>query len=57
MLELPSDLSFLDETSNHIGLVAMRFKQDFHRQIATEIGIAALQHGPHPTPSNLTEEL
>ncbi len=57
MLQLPGDLGFLDEAANHVGLVAMRFEQNLHRQIATEVGIAAFEHGSHAAASDLAEEL
>ena len=57
MLQLAGDLGFLDEAANHVGLVAMRFEQNLHRQVATKVGIAALENGPHAAASDLAEEL
>ncbi len=57
MLQLPRDLGFLDEAANHLGLVAMRFEENLHRQVATEVGITALENGSHAAASDLAEEL
>ena len=53
MLQLPADLRFLDEPADQVAVVAEVFAQHLDRDVAAEVGIAALQDGPHAAASDL----
>ena len=57
VLELPADLGLLDEPADQFGVLAVRLEQDLDRQIAAEVGVSALEDGPHAATGDLTEEL
>ena len=57
MLELAADLRFLDEPAHQLGLVLVAFEQDLDGQVAAQVGVAPLEHRPHPAARDLAEEL
>ena len=57
MLQLAGDLGFFDEPADHLGLLAMRFEQDFHGEVTAEVGVAAFEHRPHAASRDLAEEM
>ena len=57
MLELAGDLRLLDEPADQLGVVAVPLQQDLDGQVAAEVGVAPLEHGAHPAPGDLAEEL
>ena len=57
VLELPADLRLLDEAADQVGPMAMLLEQDLDGQVAAEVGIAPLEHGPHRAAGDLAQEL
>ncbi len=57
MLELAADLGLLHEPAHQLGLVLVALEQDLHRQVAAQVGVASLEHGPHAAAGDLAEEL
>ncbi len=45
VLELAADLRLLDEPADHVGIVAEVLAEDLQRDVAPEVGVAALEHG------------
>ena len=57
VLELAGDLGLLDEPADQLGVVAVLLQQDLDGQVAAEVDVAALEHGPHAAAGDLAEEL
>ncbi len=57
VLELAADLGFFHEPLDQVGPAAVPIEEDLDRQVAAEVGVAALEHGPHPAAGDLAEEL
>ena len=57
VLELAADLGLLDEAADQFGLVLVALEQDLHGQVAAQVGVASLEHGPHAAAGDLAEEL
>ena len=57
VLELPADLRLLDESPDHLGVVAMFLADHLDGQVAAEVEVAALEDGPHAPASQLADEL
>jgi hypothetical protein len=57
MLQLPANLRLLDEPAHQVRLILMTLQQDFDRQIAPQVRVAALEHRAHPASRDLSEEL
>ena len=53
VLELAADLGLLDEATDHAGVVAVVLAQDFQRDVAAQVGVAALEDGAHAAPGDL----
>ena len=54
MLKLAGDLRFLDEPAHQVGVFLVRFEQHLHGEVATQVGVAALEYDPHAPPGDLT---
>ena len=57
VLELAGDLRLLDEAADQLGLVAVLLQEDLDGQVAAQVGVAALEHGPHAAPGDLAQDL
>ncbi|MFO0872247.1 MAG: hypothetical protein U0935_25245 [Pirellulales bacterium] len=57
MLQLPADLSFLDKPLDDFRFVLVLIQQHLDRQIAAQIGVAALEDCSHPAASNFALQL
>ena len=57
VLQLAADLGLLDEPADEVGLVAVLLQQHLDGQVAAEVGVAALEDGPHAAAGDLAEEL
>ena len=53
MLELAADLRLLDEPADQVGVVAVVLAEHLDGQLAAEVGVAALEHGPHAAAGDL----
>ena len=57
MLELAADLGLLDESAGHLGIVVVFFEQDLDGQVSPQVGVAALEDGPHAAVADLAQDL
>jgi hypothetical protein len=46
-VQLATDLGFLDEAPDQVGLVAVRLEQNLDGQVATEVRVASLENRRH----------
>ena len=53
VLELAADLGLLDEPADHAGVVAEVVAQHLERDVAAEVGVAALEDGAHAAAGDL----
>ena len=53
VLELAADLRFLDEPSDHVGVVAEILPEHLEGDVAAQVGVAALEHGAHAAAGDL----
>jgi hypothetical protein len=57
VLELASDLRFLDKSADHFWVVTVFFQEDLYGHIPSQVDIAALEHKSHSPPSDLAMEM
>ena len=57
MLQLATDLSLFHKPSHDLGVVSLRFEQDFDGDVAAEVDIAALEDRPHAAAGDLALKL
>ena len=55
MLQLTAYLRLLDKSSYVIWILLVLFKQDFQRQISTQIGVVASNDRSHATPGDFAQ--
>src|SRR5262249_62391536 len=57
VLELAADLRLLHEALDHPDLALVRLQEHLDGDVAAQVGVAPLEHGPHAAPGDLAQEL
>ena len=57
VLQLAADLRLFHEAADQVGLLLVRFEENFDGQVAPQVGIASFEDNAHAAPGDLAQEL
>ena len=57
VLKLAANLGLLDETADHLGLVAVLLPNHLDGEVPAQVEVASLENRPHPAARQLADEL